>query len=80
MAIAIMPDHAHLMISASPNMVPSQIMKHIKRYIVRRLGEGFMACTEERICLGLGLPDVKGWIGFTGESSELWRREQKEII
>jgi len=40
-ALAVMPDHIHLIASAPPSISPSELVKHLKEYTARRLGEEY---------------------------------------
>ena len=40
-ALAVMPDHIHLIVSAPPSISPSELVKHLKGYTARRLGEEY---------------------------------------
>jgi putative transposase len=36
-----MPDHIHPIVSASPSVSPSELIKHLKGYTARKLGEEY---------------------------------------
>jgi len=40
-ALAVMPDHIHLIVSAPPSISPSELVRHLKGYTARRLGEEY---------------------------------------
>ena len=40
-ALAVMPDHIHLIVSAPPSISPSELVRHLKDYTARRLGEEY---------------------------------------
>lgn len=40
-ALAIMPDHIHPVVSAPPSISPSELVRHLKGYTARRLGEEY---------------------------------------
>ena len=40
-ALVVMPDHIHLIVSAPPSISPSELVKHLKGHTARRLGEEY---------------------------------------
>ena len=40
-ALAVMPDHIHLIVSVPPSISPSELVRHLKGYTARRLGEEY---------------------------------------
>ena len=36
-----MPDHIHLIVSVPPSISPSELVRHLKGYTARRLGEEY---------------------------------------